>query len=441
MSEKRKRSAACGRFAKKGWALGLSVLLLVTLTACGADSGQQSILLNEEIEPVSADIGSPSPSAEQGIRNLSIEMFCRAAEEGKNLVMSPLSAAITLVLCGQGTDGQTAAQIEKVLGEEESGSMDAAAQWLKQYRETCLKPRDGVEIRCADAIWLRDNERLQVNEDYLRRARGCFDADVYKAPFNSRTVREINQWCSDKTDGMIDRMLNKIEDSDVFYLLNGIAFDGKWKTPYENEDLEKAVFTCEKNRASGQDPQEENTCEVSMMYSTEYVYLENAHATGVIKPYQSGFSFVGILPKEGMTMQNFLASLDGRAWKELLDSRTETAVNCGIPEFKTDSSVSLKETLQDMGVTDLFDPERADLHKLAVSKAGNIWITNALQRTVLEVDRHGTKAASITLFSAGDSAAPMEEKSVILNRPFLYAVVDDQTNLPVFMGVMMDPQQ
>ena len=440
-------TAAAGRHCgKRLTALVLVTLLVLSLAACGADSRAESTLLNAGPGPACIDTAADRQSAQDSIRDFSLDLFRRAADSGENFVMSPLSAATALAMTGQGAGGETAAQIEAVLGTAgESGSLDSCAQWLKEYQETVLQPQEGVEVSCANAVWLRDADRLQVSEDYLQRVRYFFDADVYKAPFDRQTVKEINRWCSQKTDGRIREMLQEIQDSDVFYLLNAIAFDGKWETPYEKEDLWEETFTCEADQDSedpgysGGDADPALVREVSMMHSTEWGYLTGAHAVGVMKPYKSGFSFVGILPEAGMSMKEFLASFDGDAWTELLESRTETAVVCGIPEFRTDSSMSLKETLQAMGVTDLFDAERADLQDLAVSEAGNIWIAQALQRSVIEVDRHGTKAASISLFGGNDSAAPMETE-VILNRPFVYAVVDDQSHLPVFLGVMMDPQ-
>ena len=442
----RTTAAAGSRCGKRISALALTALLVLSLAACGADGRTKSTLLNAEPGSAGVDTAADLQSAQNCIRDFSLDLFRRAGNTGENFVMSPLSAATALAMTGQGAGGETAAQIEAVLGNAgETGSLDSCAQWLKEYQETILQPQEGVEVSCANAVWLRDTGRLQVSEDYLQRVRYFFDADVYKAPFDPQTVKEINKWCSQKTDGRIQGMLQEIQDSDVFYLLNAIAFDGKWETPYEKDELWEETFTCETGQASedpghsdgGTDPAPAR--EVSMMHSTEWGYLTGAHAVGVMKPYKSGFSFVGILPEAGMPMKEFLASFDGDAWTELLESRTETAVVCGIPEFRTDSSMSLKDTLQDMGVTDLFDAERADLRDLAVSQAGNIWIANALQRTVIEVDRHGTKAASISLFSGNDAAGPMETE-VILNRPFIYAVVDDQSHLPVFLGVMMDPQ-
>ena len=435
--------SCCG---KRISALALTALLVLSLAACGADDRTKSTLLNAGPGPACIDTVADRQSAQNCIRDFSLDLFRRAGNTGENFVMSPLSAATALAMTGQGAGGETAAQIEAVLGNAgESGSLDSCAQWLKEYQETVLQPQEGVDISCANAVWLRDADRLQVSEDYLQRVRYFFDADVYKAPFDQRTVKAVNKWCSQKTDGRIQGMLQEIQDSDVFYLLNAIAFDGKWETPYEKDDLWKEAFTCEPGQDSEDpghfegDTDPASVREVSMMHNTEWGYLTGAHAVGVMKPYKSGFSFVGILPEDGMSMKAFLASFDGDAWTELLESRTETAVVCGIPEFRADSSMSLKDTLRAMGVTDLFDAERADLQDLVVSQAGNIWITNALQRTVIEVDRHGTKAASVSLFSGGDGAAPLETE-VILNRPFVYAVVDDQSHLPVFLGVMMDPQ-
>ncbi|MBR4411627.1 MAG: serpin, partial [Firmicutes bacterium] len=96
--------------------------------------------------------------------------------------------------------------------------------------------------------------------------------------------------------------------------------------------------------------------------------------------------------------------------------------------------------LEALGVKDFFDAEKADLSGMATSSRGNIYISKVFQKTFIEVDTEGTRAAAVTEIVAADCAAmPMPDfKEVYLDRPFLYMIIDDATGVPVFMGTVTE---
>jgi serpin B len=107
-----------------------------------------------------------------------------------------------------------------------------------------------------------------------------------------------------------------------------------------------------------------------------------------------------------------------------------------MPCFKSDYTIELNETLQAMGMCEAFKGN-ADFSNLAETKSGNLYIGQVLQKTFIEVDENGTKAAAATSIMQADNCALVEEvKNVVLNRPFVYAIVDTETSLPVFIGVL-----
>ena len=90
-----------------------------------------------------------------------------------------------------------------------------------------------------------------------------------------------------------------------------------------------------------------------------------------------------------------------------------------------------------MGMTDMFNVSEADFSRLGESQTGNIYCSAVEQKTFIDVSRHGTKAAAVTWATMKcGSAAPMETYRVILDRPFVYAIVDNATGLPVFLGLV-----
>ncbi len=348
--------------------------------------------------------------------------------EGKaNHLISPLSAMICLAMLANGAEGETLAQMEAVLGMEVNDLNRALYAFTKG-----LYVGKDCKVALADSIWYRDGERLTVREEFLQTCADWYEAQQYAAPFDESTRKDINTWVKKYTDGMIETMLDEPIPADaVMYLINALVFDAKWEEEYEKKDIVSGEFTALNGTIAS----------VEMMRSEESTYLTAAGGFGVARPYKGGaYSFVGLLPEEGGNVYDFAASLTGEAWVSMWQSRTRETVYTRIPEFTYDSSMALLPALEQMGMTDLFDGTKADLSGIGSSAAGNLYCGGVYQKTYIEVNRHGTKAAAITwaVNRVETAAVPMEPKYVYLDRPFVYAIVDNATGLPLFLGVVTD---
>lgn len=177
------------------------------------------------------------------------------------------------------------------------------------------------------------------------------------------------------------------------------------------------------------------------MYSQETEYIETENATGFVKYYKGGkFAFVALLPNEGTNIDSYIASLTGKGFLGALNSRKNTRVNTQMPKFKCEYSNSLIDTLKKMGMSTAFDGNRANFSSMATLKNENIYISDVIHKTFIEVAEKGTRAGAATAVIAGKSAAmPVEQpKEVRLTRPFVYAIIDTRTNLPLFIGAQTD---
>lgn len=172
-----------------------------------------------------------------------------------------------------------------------------------------------------------------------------------------------------------------------------------------------------------------------MMNGTEMRYLADENTTGFIKPYKEGYSFVALLPQEGMSLADYEAQLDAEKWQGLMESVSEERVYTRIPQFSTEYEAELNDVLVDMGMEDAFDEEDADFSNMLLAD-DTIRIGKVVHKTYIEVDELGTKAGAVTSVSMdANSAMPEEEpKRVYLNRPFVYVIIEDSTGLPVFIG-------
>lgn len=366
---------------------------------------------------------------ETGLTDLSVELFRQICSGGENAMVSPLSLVTDLTMLARGAKEGTLKQMENGLG----GDVDYMTAYLKYYLNG-LPQTKNTKMTSANSVWIRDDEeRLMVNDQFLVDVREYFGAEVYRAAFDDKTVKDMNRWCSKKTDGMVKKMIEMLPDTDVIHLLNAICFDGAWMNPYEKEEVREDVFTTENGEG-------QNT---EFMFSMEYSYLEGEHETGFVKPYKDGYSFVALLPEESMSIKDYVQSLTGKGLRTLLSSASSEMVETAMPAFQmeyTAGSETLIPVLQSMGMTDLFDMDRADLTGIGESSRGNLFVSSVVQKCFIEVDAEGTRAAAVTDIAVADSAAPEPAtvKMVRLDRPFVFAIIDDQCGVPVFLGLVTE---
>lgn len=373
----------------------------------------------DQMDDLYAEIAATHP-----ITTFGLNLFQNAASD-ENVLLSPLSVLLAMYMTANGAAGDTKIQMADVLGKDLNA-------YLQAY-QTGLPQGDGYKLHIANGIWFRDVETLEVKKEFLELNQKFFNAGIYKAPFNDITCREINNWVKENTDGMIDGVLDEIDASAVLYLINALSFDAKWQTPYnKNNVFDNAVFVKEDGTQQ----------KVTMMYSEESTYLEDERATGFVKYYQGKkYAFVALLPKEGITVSEYVAGLDTQSFHAMLNNAKNTVVNTGLPKFKTEYSILLNDVLQQMGMTKAFDSSEADLSAMATSEDGNLYINRVLHKTFISVDELGTKAGAVTAVEVNCERAVMESYSVILDRPFVYMLIDCETNQPFFIGTMMDVEK
>ena len=410
---------------KRIFALLLALTLL--LTGCGRQEPQIAEQtapppMQTEAEENTPPVAIPAPWENAEVADFSIRLLRASMEEGKNTLISPISVLAALSMTANGAEGETLTQMETVLGQKR----DSLNAWY--WYDT---DRSGDALHLANAVFLKDDGNLTVKEEFLQTIEKWYESGIYMTSFNESTLREINQFVEDNTNGMVKNILDKIPDDAVMYLVNALAFEARWKMPYNEYQVSEQVFTTE-------DGWEQP---VELMYAEEYdVYVEGDLFTGFLKDYEGGrYTFVTLLPKEGVSVQEVADSLSEADLADKINSRWGGTVLTAMPKFQTEFQVEMGDVLQFMGMTDAFDPYKADFSGLATYNGGNIFIDRVIHKTFIAVGEQGTRAGAATVIQAAtESAMPEEIKEVILNRPFLYMIWDTESNTPLFMGTFMD---
>ena len=406
----------------------ISLLLVcamaVNLTGCTMKVQAKDLM--EGITPNNVDALDDLSSQNADVTDFAIRLFKASNENGKNTLLSPLSVLCALAMTANGAEEETLAQMEEVLGM----TTDELNLYLYSYMKN-LPQGDKYKLSLANSIWFTEDERFTVKQDFLQTNADYYGADIYKAPFDKQTLKDINNWVKQNTDGMIPEILDQIPPEAIMYLVNALAFEAEWSEIYEKHQVKDGEFTKEDGTKQ----------EVKFMYGSEGTYFEDEKATGFMKRYKGGkYAFVAMLPNEGVSVSEYIASLDGESLNALLANPQYATVRTSIPKFETEYKVDMSDILQSMGMTEAFDMYNADFEGLGTSTDGNIYISRVLHKTFISVGEKGTKAGAVTIVDMknGAAAEPTEPKEVYLDRPFVYMLVDCENNIPFFIGTMMD---
>ncbi len=360
--------------------------------------------------------------SENSLTDFSLRLFKECNKDGKNTLVSPLSVIYALSMTANGANGDTLFQMENVLGIP----IDELNDYLLNY--SAILPQDEkYKLNLANSIWIASDRGFNPNKDFLQVNKDYYSADVYSVKFDNKALEDINAWVNNKTDGMIPEILDKISDSAIMYLINALAFEAEWDEVYEIPQVRNGTFTLENG----------TTQTVEFMYSGENAYLENDNSKGFIKYFKDKkYAFVALLPNEDISLYDYIQTLDANELDELLSNPVKANVNASIPTFKTDYSAELNDMLKAMGMSKAFDSYFADFSNMG-SGSGNIFISRVIHKTAIEVGPQGTKAGAATVVEMECGSALITDlKEVYLNRPFVYMLVDCETNTPFFIGTL-----
>lgn len=366
------------------------------------------------------------------VQKFSFDLYREIAktEKKENFCLSPLSASLCLGMVMNGADGNTYAEMQKVLGFE--GFTNEQINEYVQMMQTELPKLDGRTIFTnANSLWIKDGytllpEFIQTNKTY-------YDAEVCNEPFDNSTLEKINGWCNKKTNGLIPDIIDRIPDNIISYLINAIYFKGVWTNEFKKSDTKDEPFYM----ANGQ------TIKVPTMKQTQSNnFFANEEVMAVELPYGneafSIFLFMSANPDE-KNLDDIIKGLDQetwQSWNELLYPKTMTIY---LPRFLIKTEKNLIETLNSLGIHDAFNSFSADFTKMSITN--ELYIGLLKQKTYIELNESGTEAAAVTIAGMIDSsAAPNIPTEIRFDHPFGYVLKEKSTGAILFAGKVGKPE-
>lgn len=362
------------------------------------------------------------------------KLFKGCAEGKDNTLISPLSIMLALSMMANGADTETKEAMEKALG---GIPIEFFNKCIYDYVEN-LPSTKTSSLSIGNSVWIKDG--FGVNKGFLQCLADYYQADSFMAPFTDKTADELNAWIDENTDGTIKKMLDNIPPEAVLLMVNALVFDAEWNYKFTiDPDQEERPFT----NANG------STTDVMYLsdsclpgyYDTDadVKYIETSTARGIVKKYKDGYSFVALLPNNKDGLNALISSLTGGQISSMISGAKVTNIRYSFPAFCFNSGVSseaLQKTLTGMGMGVAFDPERADFTNINES---GVFIGQILHSTFIEVNNIGTKAGAATIIIAPPTGGgPVYEEVISFDRPFVYMIVEDTYDTPIFMGKVTD---
>ena len=343
------------------------------------------------------------------------------SNDGSDIVfVSPLSASLALSMTANGADEATLDEMLSVLGQ------DVSIKELNEYNRSVMdflvSGPDGIELNAANSIWI--SNLFPVKSRFCRTAVKYYDAAVANLDFSDpASPSVINNWCSENTNGRIDKMIESIDPATQMYLLNALYFKGMWTESFDAARTREDIFHGN-NRSS----------KVEFMHNTaSFPYYTGPEGSLLELPYGDGSFVMDIfLPAEGTTAEEFVSGLDSEALSTMTSLLQTDRIKVTIPKFKAEYETSLIATLQRLGIRTAFTPA-ADFSGIAKKP---LMISEVKQKTFIEVNEKGSEAAAATsvgIMLTSIAPGPFEFR---VDRPFVFLIRGCESGPVLFMGIV-----
>ena len=356
----------------------------------------------------------PSEGSRTGFALSFFKHVNKVSAPSENIVVSPYSAGVALSMLEEGAGGQTKVELDNAL----NGCL---------FKGDKLDGGEEVVVKSANSLWLDSN--FSVRNRYVSTLQGDYDALVETLRFSDpATVRAINNWCSENTEGKIDEILKELSPGDVMVLLNALYFNAPWQDEFDASLTSKADFR-------GQS----GTTKVDMMHRKGlYNYAEYQGCQMIELPYRGGvYSMFVVLPPSGMRIDDVLPYVNEGIYKEAMNMLSPSQVRFSMPKLKLETELLLNDVLENMGVRTAFSAA-ADFKGIA--QTGPLAVSQVKQKCYIDITESGTEAAAVTSITVRMTSLRPETdvKTMTVDRPYVFFIADRENSDILFAGKIVN---
>ncbi|MBO7417970.1 MAG: serpin family protein [Bacteroidaceae bacterium] len=385
-----------------------------------------------ELDPVTrhsykpVELNETQQAINQKLHEFSWKLFKEVytnRDSGVNLMISPISLEVDLGMFINGLEGKTLQEMLKTFGLE-GYSKEQVNDFFKTMVTGIEAADEAAIFKSANAFWY--NHHYTAKTGYLTTIQNYYSARTEAMDFaDSKTKEIINAWCAENTNNRIPHMVDRTSEADVFHLMNAVYFKSSWETPFSKEQTTKQPFIY----ADGQ------AADVDMMHVSHQAYfLETDKFQCCMKPFIDGaFQMLFVLPKKGVSVEDALNSDLFMTYNAFASQSRRVNLDLFAPKFTAEyTEENLFSCMGQINPSLVFDPNEMRFFEEQELSSG----LKALQKTFFLMDEVGAEAAAVTDIIIRNTSVPvqLENKTIRLDRPFVYAIMESNTFCPLFIG-------
>jgi len=380
-------------------------------------------------DPMKIELRSIESSMVESDQAFAFDFFSYVFDEEKkdkneNFMVSPFSLSMALAMTWNGSANETKEAIQNTLNFGEWTDVEVNS-YFKKLREAFVKTDPSTKLAIANSIWT--NESIKILPNFIALNQDYYNATVQSVSFTDpTTVKLINKWAFDNTEGLIKDVLDKTNPNALMYLLNALYFKGIWTSEFDAKNTSKIIF----HNDDGKEPK------VDMMFqNSHFNYTHDETMQLVELPYgNQAFNMMVLLPKEGKNLTDITQALQNKEyWSNMINRLRDTNIDLFIPKFKTEYSKKMNSVLIDMGMGIAFDSEKANFSRMSDVLS---FISFVQQFTYIATDEVGTEAAAVTVVGMETTSMPAQPEKITfkVDKPFIYLIQEKSTGSILFMG-------
>lgn len=356
--------------------------------------------------------------------DFSVDFTSRIGIGERNTAVSPYSVYMAMLMLTEGSSSDTKSELMEAL---RVSSLDDARSWFNMSIRRFTDVKD-AKAEIANSIWVKSE--FPVSRNYLNIVERYYNVEQFSFVSPSDAVLKINEWVSNRTNKLIDRIVDRLDSRTVIVLVNTVYFKANWTIPFES--VEKGDFHSFNGTKTAD-------------YLRGYVqakYVDAGDYIALALSYKgTDVNFVVLMPKDNL--KGFLSRLGEKGLLDVFDklfSSSDIRVDLSLPKFDVDSGIlDLNDILKSMGIKKVFIPGKADLSPMVEgNKKDELYVDKVFHRARVRVDLYGTEAAAATAavikLTAVRSAIPIK-----IDRPFAFFLVDPKTKAILFAGSFVNP--
>lgn len=361
-------------------------------------------------------------------------LYKQFEKSDRNIIISPFATTYAFAIAYLGSKGVTATEFSNVFRFNQN-TFDSISPLILSIRNMQdISDKGQVEIYTAAALW--PSKIISIDSNFKKKSDEMLRSKMNQLDYSNPTevCHLVNSWAASITKGKFNSIISPSDISDVSNLIltSAIYFKGKWKYPFQKQATKDMPFYPRKNEQ----------IEVKMMNQKSYFgYGENDSIQILKLSYvDENLSMIIVLPRaiDGLERLSESTMLDsiGEWSKNLQTSKIEVF----LPRFKFSKRADLTTSLKQMGIESAFDYKKADFSGIT-GKNDSLFLEKVIQNATIEVNEEGTEASAIDaiLMGVGGLGSPPPCPVFKADRPFLFLIKEENTNVVLFMGKVTNP--